>query len=53
MSATVKYPFGPADSKVLSAAGAQALTIVDNLTMIDGVTTIKSTGPLLPQFSPQ
>ena len=42
MSATVKYPFGPADSKVLSAAGAQALTIVDSLTMIDGVTTIST-----------
>jgi hypothetical protein len=40
MSATVKYPFGAADSKELSAAGAQALTIVDNLTMIDGVTNI-------------
>ncbi len=40
MSATVKYPFGPADSKELSVTGAQALTIVDNLTMIDGVTNI-------------
>ena len=40
MSATVKYPFGPADSKVLSAAGAQAFNIVDDLTMIDGVTNI-------------
>lgn len=40
MSEKVKYPFGPADSKVLSATGAQELTIVDNLTMIDGVTNI-------------
>lgn len=40
MSDKVKYPFGPADEKVLSATGAQALTIVDNLTLVDGVTTI-------------
>jgi hypothetical protein len=40
MSKDVKYPFGPADEIVLSATGAQALTIVDNLTLIDGVTNI-------------
>lgn len=37
--AQIKYPFGDADSKTLSATGAQALTIDDNLTVIDGVTT--------------
>ena len=35
----IKYPFGLADSKALSATGAQAITIDDNLTVIDGVTT--------------
>lgn len=35
----IKYPFGLADSKTLSATGAQAITIDDNLTIIDGVTT--------------
>lgn len=38
MSDKVRYPFGPADEKVLTASGAQALTIVDGLTLIDGVT---------------
>ena len=40
MSSKVKYPFGQADELTLSAAGAQALTVVDNLTLIDGVSTI-------------
>ena len=35
----IKYPFGLADTKTLSATGAQAITIDDNLTIIDGVTT--------------
>ena len=35
----IKYPFGLADAKTLSATGAQAITIDDNLTVIDGVTT--------------
>ena len=39
MSDKIKYPFGLADSKTLSATGAQALTIDDNMTVIDGVTT--------------
>lgn len=40
MAKKAKYPFGPAtDSDVLSATGAQALTIQDNLTIVDGVTT--------------
>jgi hypothetical protein len=37
MSDKVRYPFGPADEKVLTATGAQALTIVDGLTLVDGV----------------
>ena len=35
----IKYPFGLADAKTLSATGAQAITIDDNLTIIDGVST--------------
>ena len=35
----VKYPFGAADSVALSATGAQALTIENDLTIVDGVTT--------------
>ena len=33
-----KWPFGLADSKTLTATGAQALIIDDNMTIIDGVT---------------
>lgn len=36
--AKLKYPFGLADSKELTATGAQAITIDDNMTIIDGVT---------------
>ncbi len=37
----VKWPFGPADTlQALSATGAQAITIANDLTIIDGVTTI-------------
>ena len=39
----IKWPFGEADTKVLTATGAQALTIDDNLTIIDGV-TVEATG---------
>lgn len=39
----LKYPFGLADSKALTATGAQALTIDDNMTVIDGV-TVEATG---------
>ena len=35
----VKHPFGPADVLTLSATGAQALTIENDLTIVDGVTT--------------
>lgn len=34
----IKYPFGLADEQALTATGAQALTIDDNMTIIDGVT---------------
>lgn len=36
----VKYPFGDADTTLtMSATGAQALTITNQVTIIDGVTT--------------
>lgn len=34
----LKFPFGEADTLVLSATGAQALTVKDNFTYVDGVT---------------
>lgn len=37
--ANIQYPFGAADTATLSATGAQAITIADALTIIDGVTT--------------
>ena len=40
--ANIKFPFGNADKKALTATGLQAITITDQLTIIDGVTT-KST----------
>jgi hypothetical protein len=39
MGQKIKFPFGPADTKTLSATGAQALTIDNMLTIVDGVTT--------------
>lgn len=36
----IKYPFGAADSKALTATGAQAITIDDDLTIIDGVSVV-------------
>lgn len=38
MAVPIKWPFGLGETLVLSATGAQALTINDNLTIIDGVT---------------
>lgn len=38
----VKFPFGVADEQAMTATGAQALTITDLLTIIDGV-TVEST----------
>lgn len=39
MALDIKYPFGFADSVALTATGAQAITIIDTMTFIDGVTT--------------
>ena len=39
----IKWPFGEADTKALTATGAQALAIDDNMTIIDGV-TVEATG---------
>lgn len=39
MTQKIKFPFGPADTKTLTADGAQALTIDNMLTIVDGVTT--------------
>ena len=39
MALDIKYPFGLADSVALTATGAQAITIIDTMTFIDGVTT--------------
>ena len=37
--ARVKWPFGDANTLTLSATGAQALTIDNDFTIVDGVTT--------------
>lgn len=39
----VKWPFGPASEVALTATGAQALTIENDLTIVDGV-TVEATG---------
>jgi hypothetical protein len=39
MSAEVKYPFGAVSTFVCSATGAQAITITDQVTIIDAQTT--------------
>lgn len=41
--AEIKYPFGSSDSFEMTATGAQAVTIIDNFTVIDGV-TVEATG---------
>lgn len=38
--ATIKSPFGPATTVALSATGTQAVTIDNQVTIIDGVTTV-------------
>ncbi len=35
----IKFPFGPASVKQLTADGAQAIAVVNTLTIVDGVTT--------------
>lgn len=37
MSQIIKYPFGPATEVALSASGAQAIAVDNDLTLIDGV----------------
>jgi hypothetical protein len=37
--ATIHWPFGPADTIALSATGTQAISIANDVTIIDGVTT--------------
>ena len=39
----IKYPFGAADTQALTATGAQALTVNDRFTHIDGA-TVSATG---------
>jgi len=39
MSAIINHPFGNLATLAMSATGAQALTITNNFTYIDGVTT--------------
>ena len=39
MGLSVKHPFGPATVIALTATGTQAITINDNVTYVDGVTT--------------
>lgn len=39
MEEIVKYPFGAASEVALSATGAQAIEVVNQLTIVDGVTT--------------
>ena len=38
MAEIIIYPFGPATVVALTAADAQAITIVNNMTIVDGVT---------------
>jgi hypothetical protein len=39
----IKWPFGAASEAALTATGAQALTVVNQMTIVDGV-TIEATG---------
>lgn len=43
MSQIIKYPFGPATVVALTADGAQAIAIVNDLTIVDGV-SVPGTG---------
>lgn len=43
MTKKAKFPFGPASTAAFTATGAQAITIENNLTIIDGV-TVEATG---------
>ena len=39
----IKYPFGNAETLALTATGAQALTVANGMTLVDGV-TVEATG---------
>jgi hypothetical protein len=43
MAKIIRFPMGNANTSALTATGAQALTISDTLTIIDGV-TVEATG---------
>lgn len=43
MAQIIKWPFGPATLVALTAAGAQAIAIANDLTIVDGV-TVEATG---------
>jgi len=43
MAVEILWPFGLADEQAMTATGAQAITITDRLTLIDGV-TVQATG---------
>lgn len=38
--AKIRWPFGPADSVALTATGAQAIAIENDMTIIDGVSVV-------------
>lgn len=40
MSEIIKFPFGPASEVALTATGAQAITVENMLTVVDGVTVV-------------
>lgn len=43
MAQIIKWPFGPATTVALTATGAQAIAIANDLTIVDGV-TVEATG---------
>jgi len=43
MEQIIKWPFGPASKVALTATGAQAIAIANDLTIVDGV-TVEATG---------
>jgi hypothetical protein len=47
MGATINYPFGNATAETLAAGGTIAITISDQLTFIDGLTTKQTTARTL------
>jgi len=44
---TIKHPFGAVDTKTLTASGVQAVAITDQLTVIDGITTLQTAATTL------